>query len=60
MASTNHKLDPNVETFFMASKPKFSYLSSSIVKEIAKFHGPVADLVPIEVEEALRAKIPRT
>jgi pantetheine-phosphate adenylyltransferase len=59
MASTNHKLDPNVETFFMASKPKFSYLSSSIVKEIAKFHGPVSDLVPIEVEEALRAKIPR-
>jgi pantetheine-phosphate adenylyltransferase len=59
MASTNQKLDENVETFFMTSKPEFSYLSSSIVKEIAKFHGPVTDLVPPEVEKALRDKFPR-
>jgi pantetheine-phosphate adenylyltransferase len=59
MASTNHKLDENVETFFMASKPQFSYLSSSIVKEIAKFHGPVTDLVPKEVEKALKLKFPK-
>jgi pantetheine-phosphate adenylyltransferase len=56
MASTNQKLDEQVETFFMTSKPKYSYLSSSIVKEIARFHGPVVDLVPLEVEEALRRK----
>jgi pantetheine-phosphate adenylyltransferase len=56
MASTNQKLDDHVETFFMTSKPKYSYLSSSIVKEIARFHGPVVDLVPLEVEEALRRK----
>lgn len=56
MASTNQKLDEHVETFFMTSKPEFSYLSSSIVKEIAKFHGPVNDLVPPEVEEAIRRK----
>ncbi len=56
MASTNQKLDDNIETFFMTSKPEFSYLSSSIVKEIAKFHGPVTDLVPPEVEEALKRK----
>lgn len=60
MASTNHKLNPDVETFFMTSKPQFSYLSSSIVKEIAKFHGPVEDLVPVEVEEELRKKFPQT
>ncbi|KRF31982.1 pantetheine-phosphate adenylyltransferase [Paenibacillus sp. Soil787] len=60
MASTNHKLNPDVETFFMTSKPQFSYLSSSIVKEIAKFHGPVEDLVPAEVEEALKKKFPRS
>jgi pantetheine-phosphate adenylyltransferase len=59
MASTNHKLNPDVETFFMTSKPQFSYLSSSIVKEIAKFHGPVEELVPAEVEEALRKKFPQ-
>jgi pantetheine-phosphate adenylyltransferase len=56
MASTNQKLSEEVETFFMTSKPKYSYLSSSIVKEIAKFHGPVSDLVPEEVEKALRRK----
>lgn len=56
MASTNHKLDESVETFFMASKPQYSYLSSSIVKEIAKFNGPVTDLVPAEVEKALKQK----
>ncbi|WNR46603.1 pantetheine-phosphate adenylyltransferase [Paenibacillus roseipurpureus] len=60
MASTNHKLNPDVETFFMTSKPQFSYLSSSIVKEIAKFHGPVEDLVPAEVEEELRKKYPQS
>ncbi|SDM96429.1 Phosphopantetheine adenylyltransferase [Paenibacillus sp. yr247] len=59
MASTNHKLNSDVETFFMTSKPKFSYLSSSIVKEIARFHGPVVDLVPAEVEEALKKKFPK-
>ncbi|PZE22499.1 pantetheine-phosphate adenylyltransferase [Paenibacillus xerothermodurans] len=56
MASTNRTLDGNIETFFMASTPKYSFLSSSIVKEIARFHGPVGDLVPAEVEQAIRAK----
>lgn len=60
MASTNQKLDENVETFFMTSAPKYSYLSSSIVKEIARFHGPVTDLVLPEVEEALRLKFPQS
>jgi pantetheine-phosphate adenylyltransferase len=56
MASTNQKLDENIETFFMTSTPKYSYLSSSIVKEIARFHGPVVDLVPDVVDKAMRAK----
>lgn len=56
MASTNHKLDNDIETIFMMTNPKFSYLSSSIVKEIARFHGPVQDLVSPEVEQALRDK----
>ncbi|GAA3406760.1 pantetheine-phosphate adenylyltransferase [Paenibacillus hodogayensis] len=57
MASLNHKLNDNVETFFMMTSPQYSYLSSSIVKEIARYNGPVADLVPIEVENALREKL---
>jgi len=56
LASMNRKLSEGIETFFMATSPEYSYLSSSIVKEIAKFHGPVAGLVPPEVEAALRAK----
>ncbi|NOU93480.1 pantetheine-phosphate adenylyltransferase [Paenibacillus sp. LMG 31456] len=60
MASTNQKLDENIETFFMTSTPMYSYLSSSIVKEVARFHGPVGDLVPVEVEKALHRKYART
>ena len=56
MASLNHKLNDKVETFFMMTSPQYSYLSSSIVKEIARYRGPVSDLVPIEVEAALAGK----
>lgn len=56
IASTNKKLDPTIETIFMMTNPKYSYLSSSIVKEIASFHGQVGDLVSPEVEQALREK----
>ncbi|WP_281887719.1 pantetheine-phosphate adenylyltransferase [Paenibacillus sp. YYML68] len=56
LASTNRKLSEDIETFFMTSSPQFSYLSSSIVKEIARFSGPVVDLVPPVVERALREK----
>lgn len=56
LASTNRKLCDDIETFFMTSTPKYSYLSSSIVKEVARFHGPVGDLVPVEVEKALHGK----
>src|SRR5690606_23625633 len=57
MASTNRQLDDGIDTIFMMTNPKYSYLSSSIVKEIAQFHGPVQDLVPPEVEAALQRKL---
>lgn len=56
MASLNRKLSDQIETFFMMSSTQYSYLSSSIVKQIARFHGPIGDLVPDEVERALRRK----
>lgn len=56
MASINRKLDDQVETFFMMTNNKYSFLSSSIVKDLAKYGGPVEDLVPYPVEKALRAK----
>lgn len=56
MASINRKLDENIETFFMMTNHKYSYLSSSVVKEIAKYHASVGDLVPEIVENALKEK----
>jgi pantetheine-phosphate adenylyltransferase len=56
VASINRKIDDSIETFFMMTNNKYSYLSSSIVKEIAKHHAAVSDLVPPEVEDALMKK----
>lgn len=56
LASTNHLLDNEIDTMFMMTNPKYSYLSSSIVKEIAQFHGAVHELVPPLVEKELRVK----
>ncbi len=58
MASMNRQLDGSVDTIFMMTNPKYSYLSSSIVKEIAKFHGAVHELVPPAVVQALKGKYP--
>lgn len=56
MASINRKLDNQIETFFMMTNNKYSYLSSSIVKEVARYGGDVSELVPPQVEQALREK----
>jgi len=56
MASMNRQLDDSVDTIFMLTNPKFSYLSSSLVKEIAKFNGDVSEFVPPPVAQALKAK----
>jgi pantetheine-phosphate adenylyltransferase len=46
MAQLNRKLDPELETMYLMASPEFSFLSSSGVKEIAKYGGCVSDLVP--------------
>jgi pantetheine-phosphate adenylyltransferase len=56
MASINRKLNNEVETFFMMTNHKFSYLSSSIVKDVARHGGSVEGLVPEIVEQALISK----
>ncbi|HIW34717.1 MAG TPA: pantetheine-phosphate adenylyltransferase [Candidatus Paenibacillus intestinavium] len=56
LASTNYMLDDGIDTVFMMTNPKYSYLSSSIVKEIAQFQGDVSQLVPPKVEQRLREK----
>ncbi|WP_289136551.1 pantetheine-phosphate adenylyltransferase [uncultured Brevibacillus sp.] len=57
VASINKKLDEKIETFFMMTNNQYSYLSSSIVKEVAKYKASVTDLVPPVVEEALKKKV---
>lgn len=49
MALMNNKLDSNIETFFMMTKAENSYLSSSSVKQVAKFGGSIEGLVPDEI-----------
>jgi pantetheine-phosphate adenylyltransferase len=55
MSQMNFQLK-GVETFFMATKPDYSFLSSSLVKEIAKYGGDVSSWVPGNVLEALKSR----
>ena len=56
MALMNNKLDSEIETIFIMTNSKYSFLSSSIVKEVSSFGGCVAGLVPPIVQERLREK----
>ncbi|HHY91289.1 MAG TPA: pantetheine-phosphate adenylyltransferase [Clostridiales bacterium] len=56
MALMNRKLNPEVETFFMMTSTEYSYLSSSIVKEVFQHHGCIDGLVPDVVIKAMRKK----
>ena len=56
MAQMNQRLG-GVETFFMTTAPTWSYLSSSLVREVARFGGDVRGLVPPVVVERLREKL---
>jgi len=56
MALMNRKLEANVETIFLMPKEEYTYLSSRIVKEIARLGGDVAKFVPPPVAEAFARK----
>ena len=53
--SVNRVLDESIETFY-DDEQSVLFLSSSIVKEVAKYNGPVSEFVPPEVEQALKQK----
>ena len=57
LALMNRKLDENIETIFMMPKDTYTFLSSRIVKEIARLGGDVACFVPPHVEAALKKKL---
>ena len=56
MAQMNSAM-AGVETFFVSTSPQWSYLSSSLIKEVAKFGGDVSRLVPRHVSERLEEKL---
>jgi len=57
MALMNRKLDPRLETLFLMPREELTYISSRIVKEIARLGGDVELFVPANVAAALRSKI---
>ena len=56
MALMNRKLEPAIETIFLTPREEYTYLSSRIVKEIARLGGNVEAFVPPSVVRALREK----
>ena len=57
MAMMNRKIEPHIETVFMLPGEAYSFVSSRLVKELARLGGPIKGFVPALVEERLRAKV---
>lgn len=56
LTQTNHILNPEVETVFLTTNLQYSYLSSTIVKEIASYGGDISQFVPPEFIDRILAK----
>ena len=56
MAHISNQLDPGLETVFLATKVEYSFISSSVVRELAKHKAPLAQFVHPGVADALRKK----
>lgn len=57
MAVTNRKLNPELETMFLASSEKYTYLSSTVVKELARYGADLTDFVPREIMDDVNARV---
>lgn len=60
LALMNRKLNERVETIFMMPKDTYTFLSSRIVKEIARLGGDVSSFVPAHVQTALKTKLSKS
>lgn len=56
MALMNRRLEPRLETIFLTPQEEFTFLSSRIVKEVARLGGDVTPFVPAHVADALKSK----
>lgn len=59
MAHVNYELDPSIDTIFLPTKTKNSFVSSSVVREVAKFKGDISAFVPPNVADYLMRKLSR-
>lgn len=59
MALTNRRIAPDVETVFLMPGEKHSFISSTLVREVAKYGGDVSEFVPAEAAEMIRKKFPK-
>ena len=57
MAMINHKLNPDLDTMFLTAEHQFMYLSSSIVKEMARYNADLSDFLPEEIIPNFLARI---
>ncbi|EHI59517.1 MAG: pantetheine-phosphate adenylyltransferase [Hungatella hathewayi] len=57
LSQTNRIIAPEIDTLFLTTNLKYSYLSSSIVKEIATYHGDISAFLPPEILEQVEKKI---
>ncbi|MCR5007970.1 MAG: pantetheine-phosphate adenylyltransferase, partial [Oribacterium sp.] len=56
LAQTNKVMAPDIDTMFLTTNLKYSYLSSSMVKEIASYGGKIHEFVPENVEKKIKEK----
>lgn len=56
LAQTNHYIDSGIDTMFLATSLEYSFLSSTIVKELAYYGSDISRLVPDKVEEMMKKK----
>jgi len=56
MALANRSLDKNIETLFISTSVDYLYLSSSVVKEVARFGGDITNMVPSEIKKFILDK----
>lgn len=56
MSLTNRKLAPGITTMFLMPNEKYTYLNSSLVRELSKFKGDISNFVPPVVEKSLKVK----
>lgn len=57
MAMINHKLNPDLDTMFLTAEHQYTYLSSSMVKELGRYHVDLTDFLPQEIIPDFKKKM---